>query len=110
MSDSRTHVTVLGLGAMGQAIAGVLLDAGHEVTVWNRTPARADALVARGARRASDPSDAVAGSTLVLVSLMDYEAARGVLTPVGEALRAKALVNLTSGTPKDVRQMAAWAA
>ncbi|WP_117212709.1 NAD(P)-dependent oxidoreductase [Allorhizocola rhizosphaerae] len=109
MSMKQTRVTIFGLGPMGQAIAGVLLDAGHDVTVWNRTPAKADPLVARGARRASDPSDAVAGSTLVLVSLMDYDAVRDVLLPVGGALRGKALVNLTAGTPQGAREMAAWA-
>lgn len=43
-------VSVLGLGPMGQALTGVLVAANHRTTVWNRTPAKADALRARGAR------------------------------------------------------------
>ena len=42
-----------GLGSMGQAMVRRLLDQGHQVTVWNRSPAAGDELVARGARRAS---------------------------------------------------------
>jgi 3-hydroxyisobutyrate dehydrogenase-like beta-hydroxyacid dehydrogenase len=45
-------VTVIGLGPMGRAMAGALMRAGHPVTVWNRTPRRADELVAEGARLA----------------------------------------------------------
>ncbi|MGV7904205.1 NAD(P)-binding domain-containing protein, partial [Mycobacterium kansasii] len=48
--DSTATVTILGLGAMGRAIAAAFVDAGHRVTVWNRTPGKADRLVARGAR------------------------------------------------------------
>lgn len=46
--DSPAPVTVLGLGPMGQALAGAFLGKGHSTTVWNRTAARGDALVARG--------------------------------------------------------------
>ena len=46
---SKPPVTVIGLGLMGQALAGTLLRDGHPTTVWNRTPAKAGPLVARGA-------------------------------------------------------------
>jgi 3-hydroxyisobutyrate dehydrogenase-like beta-hydroxyacid dehydrogenase len=39
MSSAPTRTTVLGLGVMGSALAGVLIDAGHPTTVWNRSPA-----------------------------------------------------------------------
>lgn len=42
------RVAVLGLGAMGRALAGALLAAGRPVTVWNRSAGKADELVARG--------------------------------------------------------------
>ena len=41
-------IALVGLGAMGSRMARRLLDAGHELVVWNRTPARADELAARG--------------------------------------------------------------
>jgi 3-hydroxyisobutyrate dehydrogenase-like beta-hydroxyacid dehydrogenase len=42
-------VTVLGLGEMGSALAGAFLGGGLPTTVWNRSPGKADALVAKGA-------------------------------------------------------------
>ena len=55
---SKTPVSVLGLGPMGRALAGALQDAGHPTTVWNRTAARADELVSRGATQAATPAGA----------------------------------------------------
>lgn len=52
-------VTIIGLGPMGQAMARTLLTAGHDVTVWNRTPARAESLVGQGARLAATPAEAI---------------------------------------------------
>lgn len=103
-------VTMIGLGPMGQAMARVLLTAGHEVTVWNRTPARADDLVAEGARRAATPAEAVAAGDLVLLSLTDYQAMYDVLTPTAAALAGRTLVNLSSDTPARTRDAASWAA
>ncbi|MDV5142759.1 NAD(P)-binding domain-containing protein [Streptomyces sp. SBC-4] len=53
-------VTVIGLGEMGFTLASAFLAGGHPTTVWNRTPERADALVAKGARRAATVREAVA--------------------------------------------------
>ena len=67
------HVAVVGLGGMGRAIAGVLLDAGHDVVVWNRHGSAADALVARGAVRASSVGEALRAS--VVLSMLADDAA-----------------------------------
>jgi glutamyl-tRNA reductase len=69
-TDVRPAVTVIGLGEMGTALAGVFLEGGHPTTVWNRTPEKADALVAKGARWAVTVRDAVAASPLVVVSVI----------------------------------------
>src|SRR5918996_263690 len=45
----KGEVSVIGLGAMGSALARALLSNGHRVTVWNRTSAKAEALVQDGA-------------------------------------------------------------
>lgn len=103
-------VTVLGLGPMGRALAGAFLDAGHPTTVWNRTAAKADDLVARGARRADTATNAIAASPVTVACVLDYGAARAVLDPAGDALRDRAVVNLTSGAPRQARETAAWAA
>ncbi|MFF8288448.1 NAD(P)-dependent oxidoreductase [Streptomyces sp. NPDC016309] len=104
------HVTVLGLGRMGSALAAAFLAAGHPTTVWNRTPAKADALVAEGAVRADTVADAVTASGLVVVCVLDYASVTALLEPVAGSLAGRTLVNLTSGSPEQAREMAAWAA
>ncbi|MCW2526578.1 MAG: 6-phosphogluconate dehydrogenase binding protein [Pseudonocardiales bacterium] len=81
---TRGHVAVLGLGRMGQALAGRILDAGHEVTVWNRSSGRASGLVQRGATEAASVTDAVNGAEVVLVSLSGDDAVREVVLPDGK--------------------------
>ncbi|MFF0724873.1 NAD(P)-dependent oxidoreductase [Streptomyces sp. NPDC004134] len=103
----KTPVTLLGLGAMGTALARTWLAAGHPTTVWNRTPARAEALAAEGARRADSPAAAVAANTLVVVCLLDDVSVGEVLA--GTDLAGKDVVNLTTSTPAQARDRAAWA-
>ena len=105
-----TGVTVLGLGAMGSALAATLLDAGHDTTVWNRTPERAAALGARGARTASTIGAAVTAHPLVVAVLFDHASVHETLDPVIEQMRGRALVNLTTTTPNEARELATWAA
>jgi 3-hydroxyisobutyrate dehydrogenase-like beta-hydroxyacid dehydrogenase len=106
----RPPVTVIGLGAMGSRIAEVLLTGGHPTTVWNRTPGRADPLVAQGAVRAGGATEAVTASPLVLVCVLDYAAAREILEPVAGELAGRTLVHFTTGTPRQARELAEWAA
>ena len=61
----------IGLGTMGEFMAGHLLDAGHELTVHNRTRAREEALAARGAQRAATPCEAAEGAELVCLCVSD---------------------------------------
>jgi 3-hydroxyisobutyrate dehydrogenase-like beta-hydroxyacid dehydrogenase len=67
----------IGLGNMGSAIARNLIKAGHDVTVWNRSPAKADALVAEGATRAATPAEAATGE-VVHTMLADDKAVEAV--------------------------------
>ena len=67
----------IGLGNMGSAIARNLIRAGHEVTVWNRSPDKAEGLVAEGAKRAETPADAANG-TVVHTMLADDKAVEAV--------------------------------
>jgi 3-hydroxyisobutyrate dehydrogenase-like beta-hydroxyacid dehydrogenase len=110
MTTQTTPVTVIGLGLMGQALARVLLNEGHTTTIWNRSAHKADALVSQGARRAATATEAVAASPLVLICVSDYAAVRETLDPARHALTGKVLVNLTSGSPAQARETAAWAA
>jgi len=74
-------VGFVGLGQMGQAMAGRLLEAGHELTVYNRSRAAAELLAARGARVAGDPRRALDGE-VVITMLADDSALEAVwITP-----------------------------
>jgi 3-hydroxyisobutyrate dehydrogenase-like beta-hydroxyacid dehydrogenase len=106
---TSTPVTVLGLGPMGQALAAAFLAHGHPTTVWNRTPEKADELVAAGATRAATVAEAVTAADLVVVCVIDYPAVHAIVDQAVEALRGRTLVNLTADSPDSAREMAAWA-
>jgi 3-hydroxyisobutyrate dehydrogenase/2-hydroxy-3-oxopropionate reductase len=73
-----TDVAVLGMGGMGSRVARRLLDAGHAVTVWNRSSERTEPLVAAGAKAASTPAQAARSAEAVLTMLADPAALRDV--------------------------------
>ncbi|MFC4562471.1 NAD(P)-dependent oxidoreductase [Nocardiopsis mangrovi] len=106
---TQQAVTVIGLGPMGRAMANAFLDRGHRVTVWNRTPSRADEAVARGAVRAATAAEALRAGEPVVLSLTDYAAMYDVLGPAADALAGRVLVNLSSDTPGEARKAAEWA-
>lgn len=95
-------MTVLGLGAMGSALAKAFLDSDVPTTVWNRTTGHADGLVAAGAKLADTPA---AASELAIICVVDNDAARQVLGDMDVAGRT--IVNLTNGTPAQARDIAA---
>lgn len=109
MADNAARsVTVLGLGPMGRAMVRAFRAAGTAVTVWNRTPAKADDLVALGATRAATVAEALAANEVVVLSLTDYPAMYDVLGQAPEALRGRVVVNLSSDSPENARRGAAW--
>src|SRR6476646_1333232 len=71
------QVGFVGLGNMGSGMAANLLKAGHALTVYNRTPAKAEALVAEGARLAKTPREAARGD-VVITMLADDAAVESV--------------------------------
>jgi 3-hydroxyisobutyrate dehydrogenase-like beta-hydroxyacid dehydrogenase len=85
------HVAFIGLGRMGHGMAGRYLDNGFTVAVWNRSKAKADGLIARGARWASSPADAADGADAVVTMVADDAASRAVwLGKDGAASTARA--------------------
>src|SRR5437763_5626136 len=73
-----TKVGFIGLGRMGHGMAGRYLDAGFSVAVWNRSKAKAEDLIARGARWATSPADAADGADAVVTMVADDAASRAV--------------------------------
>jgi len=81
-------VAMLGLGTMGSGMAQNLLKAGHTVTVYNRTPAKAEALRTAGARVAATPAEATRDAEFVIAMLADDQASRDVWFGSDGALQA----------------------
>ncbi|TDC55560.1 NAD(P)-dependent oxidoreductase [Actinomadura sp. KC345] len=108
MNGKQERISILGLGAMGYALAGALLGAGREVTVWNRSPGKARGLLARGAREASSAEEAIEAGDLTIACLLDDASVRETLTPVLGKLAGETLVNLTSGSARQARELAGW--
>jgi 3-hydroxyisobutyrate dehydrogenase len=82
----QTKIALLGLGLMGSGMAGRLLDAGYPLTIWNRTPDKAQAFTNRGARLAKSPREAAASAGVVISMLADVPVCRDVWLGRGEAL------------------------
>ncbi|MCX4563348.1 NAD(P)-binding domain-containing protein [Streptomyces phaeochromogenes] len=109
-TDNSVRVSVLGLGAMGTALAGALVKAGYTTTCWNRSPGKADELVAQGAEEAATARDAVLAGRLVVVCLLDHASVHEVLDPLSDELAGRTLVNVTTTSPAQSREFAEWAA
>jgi 3-hydroxyisobutyrate dehydrogenase-like beta-hydroxyacid dehydrogenase len=100
------NISILGLGAMGQALAARFLQQGHTVTIWNRTPGKAASLVAIGAREERAAAGAVAASDVTVICVLNYAASGSIIDEAASALSGRALVNLTNGTPAQARAAA----
>lgn len=105
------RVAFCGLGRMGVPMAARLLDAHHEVTVWNRTPERAAPLREKGAAQAVSPADAAARAEVVVTMLADPEALRQVVFGDGGVAAGMSsgatLVEMSTVGPEVVRALAA---
>jgi 3-hydroxyisobutyrate dehydrogenase-like beta-hydroxyacid dehydrogenase len=84
------NIAFIGLGNMGSAMATNLLKAGHTLTVYNRSRARADALKTLGARVASTPGEAAAGAEVAITMLADDHAVESVVFGQGSAEKGTA--------------------
>jgi 3-hydroxyisobutyrate dehydrogenase-like beta-hydroxyacid dehydrogenase len=89
----------IGLGQMGHGMAANLLRAGHEVTVYNRSPGKAGELVARGAREAASVAEACGGDAVMTMLADDKAAAQVALGEDGiVANLAKSAIHISSST------------
>ena len=109
------RVAFLSLGAMGAPMAGHLARAGHAVTVWNRTRAKADAwAAAHGGRAAATPAEAAAGASVVFACTGDDDALRAIAAGPDGALAGLApgavFVDHTTVSAEVTRELAQAAA
>jgi 3-hydroxyisobutyrate dehydrogenase-like beta-hydroxyacid dehydrogenase len=103
------RLAVLGMGRMGHALAERLLGGDHEVAVWNRTPHKADDLIANGAREAPTPAAAAEGAEATFTSLADDAAVRTVVTAqdgVAAGLGDGVLIDVSTVSPDTTSDLA----
>ena len=105
------NAAYLGLGLMGAPMARRLVEAGHDVTVWNRSAAKAEPFRTLGARVAATPAEAARDAAVVFLNLSDATATEAVcLGPdgIGSAPRGdRIVVDHASNAPDVTRDIAA---
>ncbi len=106
MSD----ISMIGLGAMGTALAKAQVKAGHEVTVWNRSPQRMTPLVELGAKGTQSVAAAVQASPFIMICIDNYAATSALLRAgdVAIHLAGRSVIQLSTGTPSEAREAEAW--
>lgn len=108
--SASNRTAILGCGLMGSALLRTLDAKGQAVIGWNRSPGALEPLRRAGIPVTTDLSSALAGSDIVLTVLSSYDVVRSVLGIAGLAeLSGKIIVNLSSGSAQDARDMREWA-
>ncbi|WP_257159068.1 NAD(P)-dependent oxidoreductase [Corynebacterium cystitidis] len=108
MSNATTHpltIAFLGLGRMGTELALKLVD-DHQLTVWNRTKEKTQALVDKGACAADTPAEAVAGADLVITSLFGPDTVREVVIKPNLIPEGVTWADTTTVSPADADEFA----
>ncbi|WP_345761154.1 NAD(P)-dependent oxidoreductase [Diaminobutyricibacter sp. McL0608] len=104
------RISFIGLGRMGRELVVHLIDAGHEVTVWNRSAPAAEEIGARGATVAQSAAAAVADAEVVVTALFGPDTVREVVVNAGLPFASSALwIDVTTVAPGDAAAFAAWA-
>lgn len=108
-NSAKPKVAFIGTGIMGAPIAGHIMDAGYDLTVYNRTNSKADALVARGAHWAESPAAAAADADVVFTMLGYPTDVEDVYLATNGLVRAAKkgawLVDLTTSSPQLARDI-----
>ncbi len=105
-----TAISVIGLGAMGSALARTLQRGGHTLTVWNRSTGKMNSFVANGATGAASVDEAVAASPVVLVCIDSYATTQSLLgtADVVAHISGRTLIQLSTGTPREAQESEDW--
>ena len=104
------RVGLIGTGLMGRAMSLVLLKAGFPLTVWNRTPGKADDVLKAGAAWAGSPAEVAAASDAVITMVTDSAASEQVICGPGGVLEGArqglSLIDMSSIAPEMSRTLA----
>ena len=102
MSD----ISVIGLGAMGSALAHTLLQNGYSVTVWNRTAEKTEPLVSAGATAVGSAAEAVAASPATITCIASHDKTIALLEGFAASLRGKTIIELSTGGATEAEALA----
>ena len=110
---SIKNIGFIGLGIMGQSMAGHLLAAGYQVNLYNRTKSKTDALVAKGAKWFDTPGEVAAHSNMIITMVgypsdveEVYFGEKGIIASANNAI----LIDMTTSSPSLARKIATEAA
>ena len=105
-----SNVSVIGLGAMGSAIAKAELQAGHTVTVWNRSTSKINPLIDLGALGSATFLDAIKASDHAIICVDCYATSDQILNDdtVAPYLDGKTFIQFSTGTPSEARSSDNW--
>lgn len=109
MSTPR-KITLIGTGLMGAPMSRNLMKAGHDLTVWNRSPERAAPLVSEGANTAATAAEAIAGTEIIITMLSDGFATQALLDDDnfrGALTRGMIWIDMSSAKPEHARAQSA---
>ena len=101
-----TDVSVIGLGDMGSALARALLASGKKVTVWNRSPEKAEPLAALGAEVADTAAKAISDSPVVVTCVKSHDQTNELLKGCASALKGKTVIELSTGGAAEAEELA----
>lgn len=110
VEETTVNIGFIGMGTMGAPMAGRLIEAGHDLTIHNRTRAREEALAERGAARASSPKEAAAGADLVITMVSDTPDVEAVILGPDGAIHGMkegaVFVDMSTISPTATREIA----
>ena len=106
MSD----ITVIGLGIMGASLARAIQRAGHDLTVWNRSPARMQPFIDDGVAAPSDVTSAITASPIILICIDSNPVADALLNTdvVTPHLAGRTIIQLSTCTPREASDSDEW--
>ncbi|MDR7132212.1 3-hydroxyisobutyrate dehydrogenase-like beta-hydroxyacid dehydrogenase [Algoriphagus sp. 4150] len=105
-TDKPIKISILGLGQMGKKLAQLYVDAGFEVTVWNRSISKA--LDLENVKIANTPLEAISESAFNVICVSDNNAVLQIINSLSkETFAGKTLLNLTTGSPKEAGKIEA---
>lgn len=105
-----SDISVIGLGAMGGALARALLQSGYSVTVWNRSPEKAEPLVAAGAVAAASAEEAIQASPATVTCIASHDKTLALMRSVGDAVAGRTVIELSTGGAAEAGALAAYLA